>query len=36
MPFDNETINNFYNLHKVDNEIYENLKNEPTMRLSSV
>ena len=27
--FDRETINGFYNLPKVDNEEYENLRNEP-------
>ena len=29
MPFDSEIINNFYNLPKVDNKAYENLRNEP-------
>ena len=29
MPFDSETINSFYNLPKVNNEAYENLRNEP-------
>ena len=28
VPFDNDTINTFYNLPKVDNEAYENLRNE--------
>ena len=37
VPFDSKTINNFYNLPKVDNEAYENLRNEQaTLRSSNV
>ena len=28
MPFDNDTINDFYNLPKLDNEAYDNLRKE--------
>ena len=29
VPFGSDTINNLYNLPKVDNEAYETLRNEP-------
>ena len=29
VPFDSETINGFYNLPKVDNEVYKSLRNNP-------
>ena len=29
VPFDSETIKNFYNFPKVDKEAYENLRNKP-------
>ena len=29
MPFENDTIHAFYNLPKVDNQAYENLRKEP-------
>ena len=32
VPFDSETINNFYNLPNVDNEAYEKLSNEPNYK----